>query len=121
MGSCRTLGNELSETDVLTKQETLLGRGALGREQQVREPRRTALLRGSWSQMLWEWGLVSRFSLASHLAHTLFGLSDSGPFLVAWAPLSQGGFQLRGFWEVGRTSYGLASPPSFWPLPNSPG
>ena len=36
MGSCLTLENELSEeTRILTKQETLLGRGAqLGREQQ---------------------------------------------------------------------------------------
>ena len=45
-------------------------------------------------------GLVSGFSLADH--------SDSGSFLVAHASLSQGGFQRRGFWEVGRT-YGVVS------------
>ena len=57
MGSCLTLGNELSkETHLLTKQETLLGRGAQAGEQQVREPRRTALPQGSKSQVLWEWG-----------------------------------------------------------------
>ena len=45
-------------------------------------------------------GLVSGLSLANH--------SDSASFLVACAPLSQGRFQLEGFWEVGRT-YGRAS------------
>ena len=56
-------------------------------------------------------GLASGLSLANH--------SDSRSFLVACASLSQGGFQQEGFWEVGRTCYGLVSPPSFWPLPNS--
>ena len=43
MGSCLTLGNELSEEKhMLTKQETI-GKG----------PRRTALPRGSQSQILW--------------------------------------------------------------------
>ena len=42
-GSYLIFGNELSEeTHVLTKQEILLGR-APGGEQEVREPRRTAL------------------------------------------------------------------------------
>ena len=31
------------------------------------------------------------------------------------ASLSQDGFQYEGFWEVGRTYYGLASPPSLTP------
>ena len=54
MGSCLTLGNELSEeTRVLTKQETLLGRGAWAENRRVREPRRTALPCGSRSQVLW--------------------------------------------------------------------
>ena len=57
MGSCLTLGNELSkETHVLTKQETVLGRGAGVERRRVREPRRTALPRGSQSRVLWEWG-----------------------------------------------------------------
>ena len=50
MGSCLTLGNELSEEiHVLTKQEILLGKGALVEGNRVREPRRTALPRGSQS------------------------------------------------------------------------
>ena len=54
MGSCLTLGNELSEeTHVLTKQETLLGKGAQVESGRVREPRRTALPCGSQAQILW--------------------------------------------------------------------
>ena len=50
LGSCLTLGNELSEeTHVLTKQEILLGKGAQVENSRVREPRRTALPRGSVS------------------------------------------------------------------------
>ena len=49
-GSCLTLRNELSkETHVLTKQETLLGMGAQAENSGVREPRRTAVPRGSQS------------------------------------------------------------------------
>ena len=47
VGSCLTLRNELSkETHVLTKQEILLGKGTRVESSRVREPRRTALLRG---------------------------------------------------------------------------
>ena len=54
VGSRLTLGNELSEeTHVLTKQETLLGRGARGEGKRVRGPRRTALSCGSQSRVLW--------------------------------------------------------------------
>ena len=54
MGSCLTLGNELSEeTYVLTKQETFLGRGTQVESRRVRGPRRTALPRGSQSRFLW--------------------------------------------------------------------
>ena len=43
-GPCLTLGNELSEeTHVLTKQETLLGRGNQVEIRRVKEPRRTVL------------------------------------------------------------------------------
>ena len=46
--------NELSEeTRVLTKQEILLGKGTRLESSRVREPRRTALPRGSQSQVLW--------------------------------------------------------------------
>ena len=54
LGSCLTLGNELSkETHVLTKQEILLGKGTQVESSRVREPRRTALMHGSQSQVLW--------------------------------------------------------------------
>ena len=47
LGSCLTLGNELSEeTHVLTKQEILLGKGTRVESSRVREPRRTALRLG---------------------------------------------------------------------------
>ena len=53
MGSCLTVRNELSEeTHVLTKQETLLGRGTWVESRRVREPWRTALPRGSQSRVL---------------------------------------------------------------------
>ena len=52
LGSCLTLGNELSEeTHVLTKQEILLGKGTQVESSRVREPRRTALPRGSQSRV----------------------------------------------------------------------
>ena len=54
MGSCLTLGNELSEeAHGLTKQEILLGRGAWVESSNVRESRRTALPHGSQSWDLW--------------------------------------------------------------------
>ena len=54
LGSCLTLGNELSEeTHLLTKQEILLGKGIRVESSRVREPRRTALLCGSQSRVLW--------------------------------------------------------------------
>ena len=54
LGSCLTLGNELSEeTHVLTKQEILLGKGTWVESSRVREPRRTALPRGSQCPVLW--------------------------------------------------------------------
>ena len=54
LGSCLTLGNELSDkTHVLTKQEILLGKGTQVESSRVREPRRTALPCGSQSRVLW--------------------------------------------------------------------
>ena len=56
LGSCLTLGNELSkETHVLAKQEILLGKGTRVESSSVREVRRTALPCGSQSQFLWWW------------------------------------------------------------------
>ena len=52
--SCLTLRNELyEETHVLRKQEILLGKGIRVESSRVREPRRTALPRGSQSRVLW--------------------------------------------------------------------
>ena len=54
LGSCLTLGNELSEeTHVLTKQEIFLGKGTRVESHRVMEPRRTALSHGLWSRVLW--------------------------------------------------------------------
>ena len=53
LGSCLTLGNELSEeTHVLTKQEIVLGKGTRVESSRVREPRRTALLNHHTKQVL---------------------------------------------------------------------
>ena len=53
LGSCLTLGNELSEeTHVLAKQEILLGKGTKVENSRVREPR-TALPCGLQSWVLW--------------------------------------------------------------------
>ena len=54
LGSCLMFGNELSkETHVMTKQEILLGKDIRVESSRVREPRRTALQRGSQSPALW--------------------------------------------------------------------
>ena len=83
LGSCLIFGNELSEeTHVLTKQEIILGKGTRVESSRVREPRRTALLRGSVSGFM-VMGLVSVWSLANH--------SNSESFLVAHTSLSQDG------------------------------
>ena len=78
---------------MLTKQETLLGKGTWVESSKVREPRRTALpwLTVSGFMLM---GLVSGRSLANH--------SNSESFLVAHASLSQDGCQREGFWEVDR-------------------
>ena len=89
-GSCLTLGDELSiETHMLTKQGTLLGRGAWGEEEGKGAQEACSYV----ARSLGFYGDVSfRGSLAS--------LSDSGSFLVVHALLSQGGCQREGFWEV---------------------
>ena len=59
VGFCLTLRNEFSEeTHVLATQEILLGRGTWAKSSRVREPRRTALPRGSQARVLWWLGLV---------------------------------------------------------------
>ena len=90
MGSCLTLGNELSKKiHVLKKQEILLGKGVQAESSRVREPRRTALSHGLQSQVFTAMGLVSQLSLANH--------SDSESFLVVHALFSQDGCQKEGF------------------------
>ena len=104
LGSCLTLGNELSEkTHVLTKQEILLGKATQVESCRVREPRRTALPCGSqsWVMGFMVMGLVSRLSLANHSDSRVFpgGASlvqprtrmdareDSGRWLDMWCLL----------------------------------
>ena len=102
VGSCLTLGNELSEeTHVLTKQEIFLAKGTQAESSKVREPRRTALPCGLQSYVdkflccsFMLIGLISGLSLANH--------SDSESFLVVHALFSQDGCQREGFWEVVR-------------------
>ena len=73
---------------MLKKQETLLGRGSLGGEQEGQGTQEN-----SWATWLavcsMVMGLVSGLSLTNH--------SDSGSFLVAYALLSQDGLQQKGF------------------------
>ena len=66
---------------MLTKQETLLGKGTRVESSRVREPRRTAWFAMSGFMVM---GLVSCWSLANH--------SDSESFLVAQASLGQDGY-----------------------------
>ena len=75
---------------MLTKQETLTGRGAWAESSGVKTPRRTALPPDLQPWVSWWWGLISGLSLANH--------SDSGCFVVACALLSQNGFQREEFW-----------------------
>ena len=53
LDSYLTLEMNCPRRHVLTKQEILLGKGAWLEGRRVREPRRTALPRGSKSQVLW--------------------------------------------------------------------
>ena len=76
---------------MLTKQEILLGKDSRVESSRVREPRRTALPLAISDFMM---GFISRLSLANR--------SDSEPFLVVHALVSQDGCQREGFWEVVR-------------------
>ena len=104
LGSCLTLGSELSEeTHVLTKEEILLGKGTQVESSRVREPRRTALP-VSGSLRFYSDGIYSGLSLATY--------SDSESFLVVHVLFGQDGCQRRilgGGWTRGV---------SFWPFLN---
>ena len=54
MGSCLILGNELSGDTHADKAKDFIGKECRGERSRVREPRRTALPRGSRSQVLQE-------------------------------------------------------------------
>ena len=88
---------------VLSKQETLLGRAARVECGRVRETERTAVPRGSVSGFM-VIGLVTGLSLASH--------SELGSFLGTHASLSQDGFQRGGDTGrlVGPIDWSLISP-----------
>ena len=111
-GSCLPFRNELlEETHMLTKQETLLGKGARTYSSRVREPRRLLCRMVYTASKFMVMRLVSELSLARH--------SESGSFLVVHASLSQDGVQPEGFWEVGgHMDYRRLSPFGlFWILP----
>ena len=100
---------------LLTKQETLPGRGTGVERSRVRELKKTALPCGSQSRFYGN--QVSFWSLSGQLLW--LRVIPGGMF-----SLSQDGFQQEGFWEVGRTC-GLESTLSFSlllfpsPFPNS--
>ena len=73
---------------MLTKQETLLGRGTQVASRRVREPSAMWLSILGFIMMV----MVSGLSLTNH--------SDSGSFMVAHTLLSQDGCWREGFWEV---------------------
>ena len=76
----------------MLKQEILLGKGTRVESSRVREPRRTALPRGSAGSGFMVMGLASGLSLANH--------SDSESFLAVHALFSQDGCQREGFWDA---------------------
>ena len=118
MDSCLTLGNELSqETHVLKKQKTLLKRGAGVDSGRVTEPRRTALPCGSPSQVLRRWGWFPGCLWPVILLMPIFGPTQGPSGWRTHAPVKMDS-SVRVPGRLGGT-YGLASPPSFWPLPNS--
>ena len=53
LGSCLTLGKELSKEICADKARDFIGKGTQVESSRVREPRRTALPRGSKSRVLW--------------------------------------------------------------------
>ena len=89
LGSCLTLGNELSEeTHVLTKQEILLGKGSREESSRVR---RTAL-----AYCLGFYGDGISFQVVFSQSFWLRALPGGAPLF------SQDGCQRKGFWEVVR-------------------
>lgn len=101
---------------MLTKQETLLGKGAWEGSSRVREPRRTALQVVAVSG--WFYGLASRLSLISRLAWPIFGLAP-GPscwhmhLLAKIDPSTKDPGRLTSSWFVFRAApRSLSGPPA---------
>ena len=121
VGSCLTVGNELSEqTHMLTKQKTLLGRGPLGREQQRKGTEENCSAVWLTVSGFMVMGLVSGLSLANRLAWPIFGLTF-GPFWRCAHLSAKVDSSAKDSGRLVGQNYGLVSPPSFWPLLNSPG
>ena len=88
LGSCLTLGNELSkETHVLTKQEISLGKGT-----QVESSR----INRNPGEQLFHWFYGDGISFQVVFSQS----SDPESFLVVYTLFSQDGCQREGFWEV---------------------
>ena len=95
VGSFLMLRNDLCEEKHTDKARGFIGKGGLGREQQVKRTRENCSatkLAGSGFMVM---GLVSRLSVAN--------ISDSEFFLVAHASFGIDGFQQGELWEVCRT------------------
>ena len=93
LGSCLTLGSELSGGDPRAdKARDFLGKGCPGGEQEGQGTQENCS--ATWLTVLgfMVMGLVSGLSSANH--------SDSEAFLVVHALFSQDGCQREGFWEV---------------------
>ena len=91
VGSCLTLGNELSEETCADKAGDFIGRGRPGGEQEGKGTQENCSATWLAVSGFMVMGLVSGLSLANH--------SDSRSFLVVHTSLSQDGFQRGGFWE----------------------
>ena len=85
MGSCLTLGNELSKETHVDTARDFIGKGRPGREQQGQGTQENCSATWLAVSGFMVMGLVSGLSLANH--------SNSGSFLVSLASLRQDGFQ----------------------------
>ena len=94
LGSCLTLGNELSEETHADKARDFIGKGHPGGEQEGKGTQENCSATWLAVSGFMVMGLVSGLSLANH--------SDSESFLVVHTLFSQDGCQREGFWEVVR-------------------
>ena len=88
LGSCLTLGKELSEETSADKARDFIGQGHPGGEQEGK---------GTQEDCSAAWLAVSGFMV---MGLSLTNHSDSESFLVVHALFSQDGCQQEGFWEV---------------------